>query len=98
MKAAQIVGTHDPDKTYARAAAYQIRDSLIGVMAADLRLEVGDVNARMIGERPCGRHALRQRRQAARVLERIAGGDEPPDAIEAKPPHRQQAGGAMRRM
>ncbi len=33
-----------------------------------------------------------------RVLERIAGRDEPPHAVETKPPHRQQTGRAMRRM
>ena len=61
-------------------------------------LDAGHVDARMLGEGSCGGDALGQRAQAARVLQRIAGRDHPPDAVEIEPPHGEQAGGAMRRM
>ena len=41
-------------------------------------------------------HALRQRPQAARVLQRIAGRHQPPDAVELEPLQRQQAGAEVR--
>ena len=37
-----------------------------------------------------------ERREAARVFQRIAGRHQPPDPIETDPLHRQQTGGAMR--
>ena len=50
------------------------------------------------GERAGGDDARRERREAARIFQRIAGRHQPPDAIEAEPLHRQQAGAAMRRV
>ena len=44
----------------------------------------------------CGVDPFGERSEAARVLKRIAGRDEPPDPIEAEPFHRQQTGGAVR--
>ena len=44
------------------------------------------------------RDALGERRKPARVLQRIAGRHQPPDAVEVEPLHREQAGGAMRRV
>src|SRR5215470_4720462 len=83
MKAAQVVRAHDPDEAHARAVAAQVGNGLVGVAGSDLRLEVGDVDARMARERARGTDALGQRRKAARVLERVARRYQPPHAIEA---------------
>ena len=45
-----------------------------------------------------GGQALRQRLQAARVFQRIAGRHQPPHPVELEPLHGQQAGGEMRSM
>ena len=58
-------------------------------------LEAGDVDARMVRERARGGDALSERREPARVLERIARRHQPPDAVEPEPLHGDQAGGAM---
>ncbi len=47
------------------------------------------------GERLRRRDAVRERRKAPGVLERIARRHQPPDAVEAEPPHGDQAGGAV---
>src|SRR5215470_7987154 len=98
MEAAQIVGAHDPNKVNAAAARPEIANHIVGVAHADLGLEAGDVDARVMRERARRRDALGKRAQAAGVLERIAWSDHPPDAVEAEPPHRDQAGGPMRLM
>ncbi len=78
MKAAQIVGPHDPDEVHVRATPQQIAERLVGVVRADLRFEIAHVDARMVGQRPRGHHALFERCETAGVLERIAGRDQPP--------------------
>ena len=98
MEAAQIVGAHDPDEAHAGTARGQIAHRVVGVARADVGFEAGDVDARMMGERARGREALRQRRKAAGVLERIARRHQPPDPVEPDPVHGEQAGGAVRRM
>src|SRR5262249_845766 len=60
--------------------------------------EAGHVDAGVPRQRPGGRDPFVERREAARVLERIAGRDEPPYAIEIQPLHRQQTGAEMRSM
>src|SRR5690348_1413952 len=90
MKAAQVVGTHDPDETDARAAADQPADGVIRVSRLDDGLEAGHVDARVMRERAGGGNSRRQRREAIRVLERIAGRDQPPDTVEAETLHREQ--------
>jgi hypothetical protein len=61
MEATQIVGTHDPDETHARTMPAQIRDGLVGIRRADLRFQIGDVDARMVCERLGRDDAIGQR-------------------------------------
>ena len=68
------------------------------VALADLGFEPGHVDAGVRCHFARGDEALLERRQGVRVLERIARGDEPPDAVEAEPFQRQQARGAMARV
>ena len=68
----------------------------MGVAGAEPCFEVGHIDARMMRERPRGRDALGERRQASGVLERIARRYHPPDAVEPDPVHRQQTGAAVR--
>src|SRR5262245_10617774 len=98
MKAAQVIGTHDPNKIHAAAARQEIADRLVGVMHADLGLEARDIDARVARQRARRRDTLGKRAQAARILERIARRHQPPDAVEAESAHADQAGGAMRLM
>src|SRR4030095_9676534 len=58
----------------------------------------GHRDARMVRKRARGRDALFQRGEAARVLQRIARRQHPPDAVEIEAVPGEQAGGAMRRM
>src|ERR1700691_4187385 len=98
MEAAQNVGAHDPNEMHAGAAPDQISDGLVGVTGAELGFEVSDVDARMVRQSARGSKARGERGKAARVLERIAGCDQPPHAIETEPLHGEQAGGAVRRV
>ena len=50
----------------------------------------------MMRERAGGGNSLLQRREPAGVLERIARGDQPPDAVKLEPFEREQAGGEVR--
>src|SRR5215470_335863 len=95
MKAAQIVGTHDPNKVHARTATHEITDGVVRIAHADLGLEPADVDAGMMRQRARGCHPVGERAQAVGVLERIAWCHQPPDAMQAKPSHRDQAGGPM---
>src|ERR1700732_5627960 len=96
MKAAQVVGSHDPDEVNSGAMLAQIGDGLVGVARADLRLAPEHRNPGMAGELAGSDNTRLKGRKAAGVLERIARGDEPPDAVEAQPLHGNEAGGEMR--
>src|SRR5271166_2794921 len=89
MKATEIVGAHDPHKVHAGAAPDQISDGGKRIGNAVIGFEAGNVDASVAGEVARGGESLGERRQAAGVLKRIAGGDEPPDPIKPDPPHRQ---------
>ncbi len=54
-----------------------------------------DVDARMASKRARRLDTRRERRQTMRILQRIAGTDEPPDAIEIEPAQGDEARGAM---
>src|SRR5579863_973243 len=58
MEAAQIIGAHDPDEMDLRTTPHQIFDGLVSVGRADLRLETGNVDARMGREPPRRQHAV----------------------------------------
>src|SRR5262245_41613373 len=98
MKAAQIVGSHDPDERNAGATPAEISNGLVGVAGADIGFEAEHCDARMACELARGCNALLKRCKAARIFQRIAWGDEPPDPIQMESFHCNQACGKMRIM
>ena len=101
VKAAQIVGAHDPDETHRRTALAKIRDRFIGVMRADLRLEPDHLDARVPRHVARRNNPLLERSEAARIFERIAWRDEPPNPIEVEALHGKETSaemGAVRRI
>jgi len=96
MEATQIVGTHDPDETHARTVPAQIRDGLVGIRRADLRFQIGDVDARMVRERLGSDDATGKRGKPTGVFEGISRRHQPPDPVEIEPLHGDQAGAEMR--
>ena len=85
MKLAEIIGSHQPDEANARAARFQKIDRVGGEARADISFEARDVDAGMTSDRPGGCDTLLLAWQAMNVLERIAGRDQPPDAVEPQP-------------
>ena len=102
MKAAQVVCSHDPDKAHARTMIAEIRDRLKRVARPDLRLEPQHLDPRMAARKGArSGDTLLERGEATRVLERIAGRHQPPDAVKGKPLHCDQTSaevGVMRRI
>ena len=98
MKAAQVIGAHDPDEMHARTPCSERADGVIGVAGSHLRLDPGHDDARIVRELSRRGDTLGKRREPARILQRIAGRHQPPHAIEIEPRHREQTSGAMRRM
>ena len=81
VEAPEVVRPHQPDEAHARVAAPQLAQGRCGVARADPRLEVGDDDPPVADHRP--RLGEPPREVGGRVgLQRVAGGDEPPDAIE----------------
>jgi hypothetical protein len=84
MKAAQVVGPHDPDKARAWAAPLQGANHIVGVAEAEFSLDARDVERRMVGDARAGCKTFIKAGQPARVLERVARRHEPPDAIKSE--------------
>jgi len=82
MKTPQIVGAHDPDESDTGAAFHQPGYRIVGVSRLNDSFEARNVDAGMAREGARRGDSHRQWRQAARVLERVSGCDEPPDAVE----------------
>src|SRR5258708_26648016 len=95
VEGAQIVGSHDPDETDARAVRYQISDDVVRITYADLGFDAGHLHAWMPGELACRRHTLIERSKPRCVLERIAGPDQPPHLVERQSFHGEQASSEM---
>ena len=96
MKAAQIIGSHDPDELHAGTGGQEEAHRVIGVADADGGLDPADINAWMPGEGARGRDPILERGEPPCVLERVARRHQPPDPVEAEAPQRNQARGAMR--
>src|SRR5690606_38843112 len=94
----QVVGAHQPDEAHVGIMPPQLLQRVGRVARAQPRFHRGDPDARMAGHGLGAAQALRQRRHAVGVLERILRADQPPDAIELQPVQRGQADLAMRRM
>src|SRR5579862_4791753 len=95
MKRREVVGAHDPDEMDAGAALLQKKDGLIGITRADGRFDSRDTDPRMMREASRRGEAIGQRCEIVRILERIGGTDEPPDAIKPKPAQGEQTCGPM---
>jgi len=85
-------------RQHAGDAAAQMRDRVDSVAGADDSFEAADIDARILGDVLCRLCALGQRTQSVVVLQRIAGAEQPPDAIEPEALDREQADGAVRRV
>ena len=83
MELGQVIGPHQPYEPDAGVKRLQRCDGLGGIARADPRLDIGDDDAGMIDQRMGRRQTLCQGGRSL-GLERIAGADQPPDAIEPK--------------
>ena len=77
----QVVRPHDPHEPHPRRTTGKVFEAVEGIAGADLGLKARHREPRMPGERPRRRHALGQGRKPAELLQRVAGGDKPPDAV-----------------
>ena len=75
-----------------------IGDRVVGVARADLRLDGADIDARMLRQGTNGGYPSLKGLQVARVLERIARRNQPPDPIKADPLHGEETRRQMRPM
>ena len=101
METPQIVRAHDPDESDAGAPGQQPRYRIVSVSRLNDSFETGDVDARMAGERACGRNSFGERSKATRILQWVAGCNQPPDAIELETLEREESRckmGLMRRI
>ncbi len=80
----QIIRAHQPDEAGAGEAAAEFSQCVDGEAGAQRRLDVGGDDAAAIGDGMRGSEAFGQRGHAAAGLERIAGGDEQPDLVQAQ--------------
>ena len=85
MEAGQVVSAHEPDKVRLRRPFHDGSKRVRGISQTKLRLDVGHDHAWVCGERP--RRGKARVEIAMRGLERIAARDDPPDPVEAQPPH-----------
>ena len=83
----QIVRPHQPDEGHARIDRPQPLHRVGRGARAQPRLQRGDLHPRVPHHRPRPRHPVGHRRRLPR-LQRVAGGDQPPDLIQPKPLHR----------
>ncbi len=95
MKTPQIVGAHDPNESNTRAACHQPGYRIVRVSRLNDSFEARNVDARVMREGACRGDSGGQRRQAACVLERVSGRDEPPDAIELESLQGKKGGAKM---
>src|SRR5215510_3152604 len=79
-----LVGTHDPNKAYQRAAPFQKGEGLRCIGCRQIALEGGDEDARIFGHGTAQHQPLGERCEVAARLQGIAGCHQPPDLVEAK--------------
>src|SRR5579863_491240 len=89
MELAKVIGAHYPDKMSSRRPLSEPQKRIIGEARADLGFDVANHDAWPDVEPPGGFDASFECGQSGHRLEWIAGSDQPPDAIELKPPQRQ---------
>ncbi len=82
MKLGQAVGAHQPYEVCVRKASAEERQRRDCMGAPEVLLEPGNDNAGIGCHGPAQRKPLAQRQQSGLGLERIAGCNEPPEAIK----------------
>src|SRR5216684_1278595 len=80
----EIVSAHQPDETGASEAALEDAQRVGGIARTQPRLDIGDLDARIVDDGCGGSDALDQRGHAAHRLQRVLRRDEPPDLVEAE--------------
>ena len=96
MKLRKIVSAHDPDQTHAGNAAAELDDRIDGVAGPDDSFETADVDPRVVGDLSRRVGALGEIVQPVGILEGIAWGQQPPDAVEFQALECKQADRAVR--
>lgn len=87
MKAGQIVRAHQPDELNTGIKRLNARQRLGRKPRANPRLNICNLNPRMIHHLPRPRHPHRQGRRSA-CFQRVPRRDQPPDLIQPEPLHR----------
>ena len=82
VEVAQIVGAHDPGEVDARIARLDQGQRVGRVAQMAAGLEGGHLDARIAGDVLGMPDALGERHQLTRVLQGIAGRDDPPELIQ----------------
>ena len=98
METPQIIRPHDPDKSDTGAAGQQPRYRIVGISRLNDSFETRDIDPGVMRKGAGSGNSLRQRREPARILERISGCDQPPDAIKLESLEREQGCAEMRLM
>jgi len=94
----QIIGAHEPDEAAAGIAQQQPAQGLRGVAGAELALDRGDADRGAAGLGLGRGEAGGKRRHARFGLERVSGGDQPPDLVQPQCPQRREADSPVRAM
>ncbi len=82
-----VVGPHQPDKAHTRIEPLQGGKGVAGHARAQLRLDPGDLDMRVMDDVARLRDAFGQGCRAMR-LEGVAGRHQPPDPVQPEPPQR----------
>ena len=91
IEGTKIIRPHQPDESHAGTALFQIGNRVERISGADRGLERRDFDARMLTNPARRFDALCERRQFARIFQRIARAHEPPDAMELESAQGQKA-------
>lgn len=98
MELGQAVSAHDPNEPRSWPAREHERQCPCGKRAPELGFEGGNRDARISGDSAAKSEPLVERQQVAVGLERIAGCDNPPDAIKMQALQRDLADEPVRSM
>jgi hypothetical protein len=98
METPQIICPHDPDKSDTGAACQQPRYRIVGVSRLNDSFETRDIDTRVMRKGAGSSDSPAQRREPVRVLKRVSGCDQPPDAIKLESLKRKQGCAEMRLM
>lgn len=98
METPQIIRAHDPDESDSGAASPQPGYRIVRVSRLNDSFETRDIDTRVMRKGAGSSDSLAQRREPVRVLKRVSGCDQPPDAIKLESLKRKQGCAEMRLM